>query len=75
MRLMHQRAASRRPPCALPACPVPLMPSPSGITRREPGPAGSHSGNNTVIAARAGIYCQGNRDELSSCDFDIVVAN
>ncbi|KAJ7422698.1 hypothetical protein WISP_36784 [Willisornis vidua] len=32
-------------------------------------------GNNTVIAARAGIYCQGNRDDLSSCDFDIVVVN
>lgn len=30
-------------------------------------------GSDTVIAARAGIYCQGNWDELPSCDFDIVV--
>lgn len=30
-------------------------------------------GSDTAIAARAGIYCQGNQDELFSCDFDIVV--
>lgn len=30
-------------------------------------------GSDMVTAARAGIYCQGNQDELLSCDFDIVV--
>lgn len=30
-------------------------------------------GSDTVIAAQAGIYCQGNQDELLSCDFDIVI--
>lgn len=30
-------------------------------------------GSDTAIAARAGIYCQGNQDELLSCDFDIAV--
>lgn len=31
--------------------------------------------HNMVIAAQAGIYCQGNQDKLLSCDFNIVVAN
>lgn len=69
---MHPRSASPQPSHALPACPglpVPNPPSGSPTESLEPLAQGS----DTVIAARAGIYCQGNQDELSSCNFDIVV--
>lgn len=43
MRPVHQRAVTRQPPRALPACPVLLVPSPGRVTHREPRPLGSGS--------------------------------
>lgn len=68
---MHPRSASPQPSHALPACQSCLCQTPSGSPTESLEPL-AH-GSDTVIAARVGIYCQGNRDELLSCDFDIVV--